>query len=105
MDCLEDLKLPHSSLVRLDKVGLVFVVGEQTLISNQPHNIWVTLDLVDVSVFVQELAPDAIRTVSGSKENFAVLFLPLDYLFWSEILSSVSKLTVFTIAAPTILAE
>ena len=56
-----------------NEVSLVFAVGEKTLVSEQLDVVGIALDLVDMPVFMEELAANAVVAVATGKEDFAVL--------------------------------
>ena len=76
MDGFEYRKLPHTRLVRINEYRLIHAGGVQALVGEQPDDIRVALDLVDVPVLVMELATNSVGAVSLCKERFAVLVSP-----------------------------
>ena len=56
-----------------NEVGLVLTIGEKALVCGQLHVVGVALDLVDVSVLMEELTANTIAAVASGKEDFAVL--------------------------------
>ena len=83
---------------------LISAGAEQTLVGDQPNDIRVAFDLVDVPVLMVELAADTIRAVSLSKERLTVLIFLLYSCLTCQFLSTVSEFAEILVATVSVFA-
>ena len=83
---------------------MIGAVAEQTLVGDQPDDIRVAFDLVDVSVLMVELAADSIWAVSGSKERLTVLIFLPDSCLIGQFLSTVCEFAEILVATVSVFA-
>ena len=99
MNLLENRQLLYSRVKGIDEVLLITTIREQALQGIEFCNVGVSLDLVHVTVFVIELATNAIGALSRLEEGFAVFVF--DVRFLSRLLFSVAmgEFALFSVAA------
>jgi len=83
---------------------LVLGAGVKALVDGESHAVWVTLDLVDVSMLVLELATDAVGAGAGREEGLAVLIFLDNCGFILQFLSAVGEFALFSVATVAVLA-